>query len=250
MKSFSEGPLRILLAIFAMFGMLRSLLALIEAVTMEPARLVTATLYLLLLLCIFAGGYMLLQPRPSNPEETDESQADAKHNSLEDLEKATNTRLAGAILLTLATSLALNTWLMPYLSLSPRSPTSTATPVIPPSETAAIPSSPTPSATSPIPTHTTATSPTPSRTATITPAPVGIRMQVVLPRVHVRQEPTSRSASIGELNNGDWLFFDGRSLDTEGTLWLRISPSQVDIRFEGLTGSWVFSGGLGPGRIG
>jgi hypothetical protein len=244
MKSFTDGPLRILLAIFAMFGMLRSLLALIEAVTNEPALTVTALLYLLLLICIFAGSYLLLQPRPSMPGGADDPAAGENLHRLTDFEKTYNTRLAGAILLTLATSLTLNTWLMPYLSLTPAQPTSTAAPMITASETAAPTPSSTPSVTRPAATLTSAPSPTPSRTATITPAPAGIRMQVILPRVHVRQEPTSRSASIGELNNGDWLYFDGRSLDEEGTLWLRIGPGQADPRFDGLAGNWVFSGGL------
>ena len=96
MKSFTEGPLRIVLAIFATFGMLRSLLALIEAVTTEPARMITAMLYLLLIICTFAGAYLLFSPGPSGSEETDDA---AIKNEIPTwvakLEKTYNARLAG-----------------------------------------------------------------------------------------------------------------------------------------------------------
>ncbi len=245
MNTFRQDPLRILLAIFAGFGMLRSLLALLEAVTTEPARTRTVGLYLLILIAIVLGAYLILQPWPSGSGTSgDPAEETNKPSDSKGLEKTLGAKLVGAILLILASSLLLNSLLMPYLSLAPPATAPPETSITPPSETSLATPSQNVSATLQPSTPTLAPSSTLVRTSTPTPVPAGIRMQVTLPRVHVRQGPSSRSTSIGELNNGVWLYFDGRTLDVDGMFWLRIVPDQLEPSFERWSGNWVFAGGF------
>jgi hypothetical protein len=237
MKTFLDGPLRLLLAVISLFGLWRSLITIIAAVQDETSPWRTGLVYLLLLLGLFFGVYLIRHE--AAPEAKDGQGAVSTRQE----RGFTQSRLLGTLLLAVSLSLMLNGWLGPYLRIGspPASPTPTPTPSAQATGTARpLPGPHATLAPSPSP----AQNPIPTASARPTRAPEGVKMEVVVARLHVRQSPTSQSPSRGELNNGDWLFFDAKIFDSQGTLWLRIGRDQHEDRFKLLTGFWVYAGGV------
>ena len=236
MKRFLKDPMSILLAIFSLVGMQRSLMAIVTAMRDESSNWQTAALYLLLILVLFLGVYMFAKGSDSLQERKGVASSGATSSS------SVKHMIIGAFLVVLALSSVLNAWFAPVLR-PDRVPSATATssPTPPPAPTA-TPPDPTPGATATRPAPTSTPASTPSASPTRKPA--GVRMEVIVARVHVRQSPTSQSSSRGELNNGDWLYFDARVYDSQGTAWLRIASEQDSAQYEGWAGMWVYSGGL------
>jgi len=235
MKRLQKEPLSILLAIFAAFGMWRSLISILTAVKDEATPWRAALIYLLLIAGMYLGTYLSSQPWPAPGEAPDDQKARAAWTT------TLNKKLLGVLILAVALSLVLGAWLVPYMRVDP-TPTEN---ISSPTPTAVMHASvtPSPGATNTLsPSHT----PTPTRTSTPRPTrkPDGVRMQVVVARVHIRQAPTSQSASRGELNNGDWLYFDAQAYDAQGTLWLRVARGQDDRYFEQWSGLWVYAGAV------
>lgn len=237
-KAFLDGPLRVLLAVISLFGMWRSLMAITAAIQDETSPWRTALVYLLLLLGLFFGAYFIFHDETRGAVDSEGGIPARKERDIKYRE------LFGTLLVAVSLSLFLNGWLGPYLRPGhpPASPTST--PTLPATAIEIASPTPSPQATlSPSPSPTSKPVPTASLQPTRTPD--GVRMEIIVARVHVRQSPTSQSASRGELNNGDWLFFDARAFDAQGTLWLRIGRDQPEDRFQALSGYWVFAGGVG-----
>jgi len=226
----------ILLAIFSFAGMLRSLTAIVSAMSDESSNWQTAALYLLVIVLLFLGVYLFakgldsVQERKGAPASDAVSASGAKH------------MIIGAFLVALVLGPVMSAWLAPVLRPDPApSATATGAPTPTSAPIGTVPA-PTPVATATRPAATSTPAPIPSASPTRRPA--GLRMEVIVARVHIRQAPTSQSSSRGELNNGDWLYFDGRVYDSQGTAWLRIASEQESAQFEVWAGMWVYAGGL------
>jgi hypothetical protein len=237
-KAFLDGPLRVMLAVISLFGMWRSLIAITAAIQDEASPWRTALVYLFLLLCLFFGAYFIFHKETPG---TGDSEGDIPAQKRKNFKYR---ELFGTLLIAVALSLFPNGWLGPYLRPEPPPASPTTTPTVPATSVGNASPTPSPQATT-IPSPSPTSKPVPTASIRPTRIPDGVRMEIIVARVHVRQSPTSQSASRGELNNGDWLFFDARAFDTEGTLWLRIGRDQLEDRFKALSGYWVFAGGVG-----
>jgi hypothetical protein len=60
MNEFLKDPMRVILAVFSLFGTLRSIIAILEAFQEEVSPWRAALAYLLLLVFIFVGSYLFL----------------------------------------------------------------------------------------------------------------------------------------------------------------------------------------------
>ncbi|MFN2148993.1 MAG: hypothetical protein ACK2T2_11415 [Anaerolineales bacterium] len=237
MNEFLNDPMRVMLAAFSLFGTLRSIIAILEAFQEEVSPWRAALAYLLLLVFIFVGSYLILLRWPVTKASEKAIQVSPEWQD------ALQRKLLGGLILAVSLSLMLGSWLSPLLQIESRplqatvTPTATGTPATQVSNTPSP--SPPPSSTL-TPTHV----PTSIHSPVPTPFPDGVRMEVIVARVHIRQSPTSLSPSRGELNNGDWVYFDARTFDPQGTLWLRIGRDQDEARFRPWAGMWIFAGAV------
>jgi hypothetical protein len=127
------------------------------------------------------------------------------------------------------------------LSITPTfSPTFTFTPTQEPTHTSTFTASPTPILPDPSSTF------TPTSTATVTPTLQisGEKYCVDIEALNVRAGPGTIYETVGRLNKGDCLTFDGYIAFEGPNYWLRISPNQAG--FTHLGESWVWGQYLRP----
>jgi hypothetical protein len=145
MNEFLNDPMRVMLAAFSLFGTLRSIIAILEAFQEEVSPWRAALAYLLLLVFIFVGSYLILLRWPVTKASEKAIQVSPEWQD------ALQRKLLGGLILAVSLSLMLGSWLSPLLQIESRplqatvTPTATGTPATPVSNTPST--SPTPSST-------------------------------------------------------------------------------------------------------